>query len=126
MSGQKPPANLAAEELSGYRLCRIEEAVTEISKSMSSLVALEQQHAETREGLTRAFSALSKQEERLRTVEIQMPTICTHEDRLRAVELALPTVKQSSGWIQQAVALVMACLISTLVASIIPHLVAPR
>jgi hypothetical protein len=126
VSGQKPPGNLRPEEITDYRLGQIEEAVTEISRSMSTLVTLEQKHAETREGLTRAFSALSKQEERLRAVEMQMPTLGTHEDRLRAVELALPTVKQSSGWIQQAVALVMACLLSTLVASVIPHLVAPR
>ena len=59
---------------------RIADAVQEIAKSTSMIAALEVRHAETRDGLERAFTEISKLEtsdekkgERIAAIEIEMP-----------------------------------------------------
>ena len=59
---------------------RIADAVQEIAKSTSMIAALEARHAETRDGLERAFTEISKLEtsdekkgERITAIEIEMP-----------------------------------------------------
>lgn len=50
-------------------------AIKSIDISLQALTRLEQRHAETRDGLARAFAAIHDQEERLRRVESDMPTV---------------------------------------------------
>lgn len=64
------------------RIDRLEDAVDEIRKSTNSIAQslatlsnLETQHAETRNGLGRAFKNLEDHEARLRTMETEMPTM---------------------------------------------------
>lgn len=59
---------------------RIADAVQEIAKSTSMIAALEARHAETRDGLERAFTEIAKLEsadekkgERITAIEIDMP-----------------------------------------------------
>lgn len=56
-------------------LAAIQRSTAEISASLSALVRLEEQHAETRRSLERAFSALQEQSKRIDTIEDQMPTL---------------------------------------------------
>lgn len=56
-------------------LAAIQRSTAEISASLSALVRLEEQHAETRRSLERAFSALKDQSARIDTIEGEMPTL---------------------------------------------------
>lgn len=56
-------------------LAAIQRSTAEISASLSALVRLEEQHAETRRSLERAFDALKSQGDRLDRVESEMPTL---------------------------------------------------
>lgn len=51
----------------------MKDALTSISQSLQRLVALEERHMETREGLNRAFSAIEKQNNRIAEIEKHMP-----------------------------------------------------
>jgi hypothetical protein len=51
------------------------EAVKSIDASLQTLARLEQRHLETREGLERAFSAITNQESRVKAIELEMPTL---------------------------------------------------
>lgn len=53
----------------------IKSAVKSIDQSLQSLARLETRHAETRDGLSRAFADIEDHESRLRTVEGEMPTM---------------------------------------------------
>lgn len=53
----------------------IKSAVKSIDQSLQSLARLETRHAETRDGLARAFDDIEDHETRLRTVEGEMPTM---------------------------------------------------
>jgi len=53
----------------------VRDAVRSIDGSLKELVRLEVAHAETRNGLTRAFLEINDHEERLRKIEAEMPTM---------------------------------------------------
>lgn len=64
----------------------IKSAVKSIDQSLQSLARLETRHAETRDGLSRAFTDIEDHEARLRAVESEMPTVkLTRSWTLRAV-----------------------------------------
>lgn len=80
-----PPADSVME----YRISSLEGSVNEIKSAVKSIDAslqvlsrLEQRHAETRDGLERAFSELSD-----------------HETRVRLIETEIPTTKLIRGWV---------------------------
>lgn len=83
-----------------YRVGALEEAIKQISlavkiiaENTSQIASLEQRHAETREGLERAFNAVAKSDER-------------HEKlsgRVMEIEKAMPSIKESSRWIRLGV-----------------------
>lgn len=58
-----------------YRLTMIEQTLKAISDNLTQLAALEQKHIETREALARAFTQIGKQDDRLRVIETEMPTL---------------------------------------------------
>lgn len=62
-------------ELTQYRLTMIENTLKVISENLERLAALEQKHLETREALNRAFSSIGKVDERLRVIEMEIPTL---------------------------------------------------
>lgn len=70
-----PPPAAGNEALTQYRLGMIEETLKAISDSLGQLAALEQKHIETREALGRAFKQLTDQDQRLRLVETELPTL---------------------------------------------------
>lgn len=64
-----------------YRIEALEGSVNEIKSAVKSIDAslrvlsrLEQRHAETRDGLERAFAEIADHETRVRTIETEMPT----------------------------------------------------
>lgn len=68
--------------LTEYRLASIEETLASINETLRTLTSLEAKHMETRSALERAFTEIGR-----------------HEDRLRAIELELPTLKLIRGWV---------------------------
>ena len=62
-------------EIHEFRLTTVERAVKEISESLRRLVALEERHAETREGLVRINTRIDDHEDRIRVVEGELPTM---------------------------------------------------
>lgn len=53
----------------------VKNAVKSIDTSLQTLASLEVHHAETRDGLERAFSEIGDHENRVRAIESEMPTI---------------------------------------------------
>ena len=54
---------------------RVSIAVSSIDESLKVLTRLDVKHDETRTGLARAFSAIEDHEERMRSIEKEMPTM---------------------------------------------------
>lgn len=84
---------MPADPVMEYRLSALEGSVGEIRQAVKSIDAslqvlarLEQRHAETRDGLERAFEELKD-----------------HETRVRDIETEMPTTKLIRGWIITAV-----------------------
>lgn len=68
--------------LTEYRLASIEETLASINETLRTLTSLEAKHMETRGALERAFTEIGR-----------------HEERLRSIELELPTLKLIRGWV---------------------------
>lgn len=71
----------------------IKAAVTSIDRSLQTLTQLEAHHAETRDGLQRAFEAIKEvatKQEKLND---------DYEERLRLIESQMPTLKLVSNWV---------------------------
>lgn len=75
--GQEAPHTVLEYRISTLETAFLEmrTAVKSIDGSLQSLARLELRHAETRDGLARAFASLEKLENRLRTIETEMPTM---------------------------------------------------
>ena len=69
----------ARAEKTDQSLCAIQRSTAEISRSLQQLIRLEEQHAETRRGLNRAFGEIQRchaeTDARLRVIEDQMPVL---------------------------------------------------
>lgn len=67
----------------------IAHAVQEIANNTTQIVRLEMQHAETRAGLERAFEEIAKSR-----------TACEKcDERLRTVELDMPGLRETRSWV---------------------------
>jgi len=75
---------------------RLAESQHEISESLKQMVRLETVHAETRDGLNRAFVEMEKM-----------------DGRLRLIEQALPELKTTSRWVKWGVIAVVATAMAT-------------
>jgi predicted nucleic acid-binding Zn-ribbon protein len=72
----------ALEDTMGEAIGEIRDGIKEIAANTGKLAILEERHAETRDGLARAFAEIK-----------------SNHDRLDAVEAALPPLKEARGWI---------------------------
>jgi hypothetical protein len=115
------PQGMSTEALTDWRLGRIEEAVTKMADSMNQFVLLEQKHADTREGLGRAFKDIESLEVRVREVELRMPGLALVDGRLCKIEEVMPSVKMSSTWLSTAMTIVGTALVTGITAILLPH-----
>jgi len=68
---------------------RIADAVEKIGENTAQLAMLEQRHAETRDGLERAFEAIKKTE----------AGHDAHETRIRTLEIDMPALLETRRWV---------------------------
>lgn len=71
----------------------IRDTLKSIAESLHTLTRLQAHHAETRDGLQRAFAEIEKNRE---TSEEKLEKL---GDRVRGVEINLPTLNLTSGWV---------------------------
>lgn len=69
------PQEQAPDTLTQYRLGMIEKTLEAIRDNLTQLAQLEQKHIETRDALGRAFEQINAHDNRIRTVEQEMPTL---------------------------------------------------
>lgn len=70
---QVPPGGVS--DLTQYRLTMIEQTLRVMSENLERLAKLEQKHSETRDAVTRAFTTIERIDERVRHIELEMPTL---------------------------------------------------
>lgn len=72
---------------------RISLAVQKMAESTAKLVTLEERHAETREGLERAFRSIEQREHEHDSLV----------DRVMTIEVAMPGLKEVRSWVIRGV-----------------------
>lgn len=95
---------------------KIEQAMESIDESLKTLARLEVHHAETRDGLTRAF-------EEMKTIKTEQSTVNKDvEERMREIEGQMPTLKLIRNWVIGGVGALLAlvCLALTSLVLIVP------
>lgn len=75
----------------------LKESQQAISNSLERLVRLEERHIETRDALTRAFSAIDKHGEALHSIRLAIPV--NLEPRLRDLESNMPGLLEMRRWV---------------------------
>lgn len=68
-------ASNCTDALTQYRIDMIEQTLDAVRENLIKLAALEQKHLETKESLSRAFNSMQDMNDRLRSVEAEMPTL---------------------------------------------------
>lgn len=61
--------------ITDYRLSTIEQTLRVVSENLERLAAIEQRHIETREAMGRLMTNHDKLDDRVRSVELEMPTL---------------------------------------------------
>jgi chromosome segregation ATPase len=89
-------------------IVEIRDGIKEIAANTGKLAVLEERHAETRDGLERAFKEIGKcqrehddTDDRIKTLEIAMPDRA--KERLGAIEVAMPGLKETRRWLMAGV-----------------------
>ena len=77
------------DNLTNYRLEMIEQTLKAVNENLERLAALEAKHIETREAVGRSFDEIDRTNKR----------IDNQDERLREVELEMPTLKLIRGWV---------------------------
>lgn len=88
----------------------IRDGIREIAANTGKLAVLEERHAETRDGLVRAFSEINKlqtakcdvagcRSTETRVVNLERSIPNNLEDRLHGIEIAMPALKETRRWV---------------------------
>lgn len=100
----------AVEETMRDAIGEIRDGISEIAANTGKLAILEERHAETRDGLVRAFNAIGSLdsgksdrssvveiEKRVRDIEGRVPERLS--DRLMSIEVSMPALKETRRWV---------------------------
>lgn len=111
----------AVEETMREAIGEIRDGIREIAANTGKLAVLEERHAETRDGLVRAFTEIGKLERskceqsacqaidaQIRVVESRVPEKL--EDRLMSIEVAMPALKETRRWVVAGVLAIVAAV----------------
>lgn len=71
----RKPAPQAGQTITDYRLGLIEETLQKIVDTLARFAVLEERHLATNQALERAFNEIGAQNQRLTTIEQEMPTL---------------------------------------------------
>lgn len=111
----------AVEETMREAIGEIRDGIREIAANTGKLAVLEERHAETRDGLVRAFTEIGKLERSkceqsacqaidatIRVVESRIPERL--EDRLMSIEVAMPALTETRRWVVAGVLAIVAAV----------------
>lgn len=88
-----------------------------ISNSLERLVRLEERHVETREAITRAFSAIEKIAAGMHELRMQVPA--NLDPRLREIEASMPGLIEMRRWMTAGVLSVVGLIGAAIIGGII-------
>lgn len=88
---------------------KIADAVQEIAKSTSQLAQLEIRHAETRDGLERAFDEIGCLQKTDKETDL----------RLKAIEVDMPGLKETRSWVLRAMLAVLGVVGTAMVGMVV-------
>ena len=108
----------------------IRDGIREIAANTGKLAVLEERHAETRDGLVRAFdqiealriskcesSACRSIDDRVRSVEGRIPERL--EDRLMSIEVDLPALKEVRKWVVAGISVVVGAVVVAVIGLVV-------
>lgn len=113
----------------GAVMGEIRDGIKEIAVNTGKLAVLEERHAETRDGLSRAFDAIKLLQDGKCSV-----TVCdgvqsgrrasdekakAMESRLAAIETSMPGLKETRGWVIALAGLVIVSVVGALLALVV-------
>lgn len=119
----------ALEDTMGSVMGEIRDGIREIAVNTGKLAVLEERHAETRDGLNRAFDEIKRlQSDKCETVacanvKASCQTIEADakvlESRVAAIETAMPGLKETRGWMIVLAGLVIVAVVGALLALVV-------
>lgn len=107
------------EDATSYRIGLLEKSQNDIAESLKALVRLEQHHADTREGLARAWKQIEAIRDRIGDVEDKIPDKL--EDRLLAIEKDMPGLKEAARWLKMGVIAVVGAALTFVWSEVTQH-----
>jgi hypothetical protein len=75
MSDTETPEAAAHEVITRYRLKTIEHTLQHVVETLAKLASIEEKHIATNLSLERAFRELTSQDDRIKRIELEMPTL---------------------------------------------------
>lgn len=119
----------ALEDTMGEVMGEIRDGIKEIAANTGKLAVLEERHAETRDGLNRAFDEIKRlQSDKCETIACaNVKANCgviegragALESRVAAIETAMPGLKETRGWMIALAGLVLVAVVGALLALVV-------
>lgn len=119
----------ALEDTMGSVMGEIRDGIREIAVNTGKLAVLEERHAETRDGLNRAFDEIKRlQSDKCETIACaNVKANCgviegragALESRVAAIETAMPGLKETRGWMIALAGLVLVAVVGALLALVV-------
>lgn len=119
----------ALEDTMGSVMGEIRDGIREIATNTGKLAVLEERHAETRDGLNRAFneikhlqtskcdsSAFDEVKSGRRASDAKAETL---ESRVATIETAMPGLKETRGWMIVLAGIVIVAVVGALLALVV-------
>ncbi len=119
----------ALEDTMGSVMGEIRDGIREIAVNTGKLAVLEERHAETRDGLTRAFDEIKRIQNQkcdvamcagvkdgYASIETRVTNI---ETRVGDIEKAMPGLKETRGWVIALAGLVIVSVVGALLALVV-------
>lgn len=119
----------ALEDTMGSVMGEIRDGIREIAVNTGKLAVLEERHAETRDGLNRAFDAIKTLQDGKcnitacdevksgrRASDVKVEAV---EARLAAIETSIPGLKETRGWVITLAGLVIVSVVGALLALVV-------
>lgn len=119
----------ALEDTMSEVMGEIRDGIKEIAANTGKLAVLEERHAETRDGLNRAFDEIKRlqsdkcETSACETIKSNYATMeakaVTLESRVATIETSMPGLKETRGWVIALAGLVIVSVVGALLALVV-------